>query len=119
MRVLANVQKQLELLNKKRIVIIQVEAKEWKRFDERAAFGDGGAHSQKTDDRDEGYDHRQGQTAWSHQEVKADNVHEDGREQGEGQGNVAVEQEENGRDDFEDKDPDEIVGDKEAPNATF
>src|SRR5207249_12170659 len=39
MRVLTNVQKQLELLGKKRIVVIQVEAKERKRVAERAASG--------------------------------------------------------------------------------
>ena len=51
--------------------------------------------------------------------MKEDNVDDDGREQGEGQGNVAVEQEENGRDDLEEKDHDEIVGDKEGPNEIF
>src|SRR5438874_2625055 len=37
MRVLANFEKQLELLRKKRIVVIELEPEEWKCFDERPA----------------------------------------------------------------------------------
>src|SRR5438874_13187538 len=40
MRVLANFEKQLELLRKKRIVVIELEPEEWKCFDERPASGD-------------------------------------------------------------------------------
>jgi len=38
MRVLADVQKEIELLGKERIVVIEVEPEERKRFDERAAL---------------------------------------------------------------------------------
>src|SRR6202011_529381 len=40
MRVLANLQKQIELLGKERIVVLEVEPEERKRLNERAATGD-------------------------------------------------------------------------------
>src|SRR6266404_5887233 len=40
MRVLANLQEQIELLAEERIVILELQAKERERFDERAAPGD-------------------------------------------------------------------------------
>src|SRR5947208_14496085 len=39
MRVSANLQEQIELLGKKRIVVIELEPEEWKCFDERPASG--------------------------------------------------------------------------------
>src|SRR5437868_5874772 len=41
---------------------------------------EGRADAQENDDPEHRYDHRQKQTAWSHQHVKEQNVNDDGRE---------------------------------------
>src|SRR5438105_3432880 len=40
MRVFANVQKEIEFLGKERVVVLELQAEERKRFDERATTGD-------------------------------------------------------------------------------
>jgi hypothetical protein len=75
--------------------------------------GKGRARAQKHDNPEDGHDNRQSDTAWSHQKVKEQNVDDDRSEQGEGERDVAIDQEQDRRDDLEQKYHDQIIGDKE------
>jgi hypothetical protein len=48
--------------------------------------------------------------------VKEEDVDDDGTEQGEGERDVAIEQEQDRRNELEEEDGDQIVGDKERPD---
>jgi hypothetical protein len=72
-----------------------------------------GADAQKHDDPKHRHDDSQRQTARSHQDVEEQNVDDDRSEQSEREWDVAIEQEQDCRDDLEQKYDDQIVGGKE------
>jgi hypothetical protein len=75
-----------------------------------------GTNAQKHDDPQHGHDKRQGQAAQSHQQVKEQNINDDRSEQGQGEGDVAIDQEQDRGNELEQKYDDQIVGDKERPD---
>src|SRR6266403_1410054 len=72
-----------------------------------------GANAQEHNDPEHRHDQSQRQTAREHQYVNEQNVDNDRSEQRQRERDVAINQEQNGRDDLEQKYDDEIVGDKE------
>src|SRR3984893_8427944 len=74
------------------------------------------ADASKNDDPKHGHDDRQRQTARKHQGVNEQNVNDDRSEQGEREWDVAIDQEQDRRNDLEQKYRDQIMGNKERPN---
>ena len=72
-----------------------------------------GADAQEHDDPQPRHDESQRQTARKHQCVNEQNVDDDRSEEGQREGNVAIDQEQDRRNDLEQKYRDQIMGDKE------
>src|ERR1700731_1406740 len=62
------------------------------------------------------YDDRRSQTARSHQDVKHQNVHNDGSKQRQREGDVPIDQEQDGRDELKQKHEAQIIGAEERPH---
>src|SRR6476469_3775396 len=75
-----------------------------------------GANAQEHNDPEHGHDQSQRQTAREHQYVNEQNVDDDRSEQRQGQRDVAINQEQDRRNDLEQKYRDQIMGDKERPD---
>src|SRR5450432_466412 len=78
--------------------------------------GESGADAQEYNDPEYRHDQSQRQTAREHQDVNEQNVDDDRSEQGEPERDVAIEQKQNRGNYLEQKDRNEIVGDKERPD---
>src|SRR5207249_1117526 len=78
--------------------------------------GESGADAQEHDDPQHGHDESQRQTARKHQCVNEQNVDDDRSEQRQREWNVAINQEQDRRNDLEQKYRDQIMGDKERPD---
>src|SRR6266436_4416780 len=78
--------------------------------------GESGADAQKHDDPEHRHDESQRQTARKHQDVNEQNVDDDRSEQGQREREVAIDQEQDRRNDLEQKYRDQIMGDEERPN---
>src|SRR5205814_2784149 len=75
-----------------------------------------GADAQKHDDPQHGHDESQRQTAPKHQYVNEQNVDDDRSEQRQREWDVAINQEQDRRNNLEQKYRDQIMGDKERPD---
>jgi len=78
--------------------------------------GEGGADTQKHDDPQHSHDKGQRQTTRKHQYVNEQNVDDDRSEQRQREWDVAINQEQDRRNDLEQKYRDQIMGDKERPD---
>jgi hypothetical protein len=78
--------------------------------------GERGADAQEHNDPEDRHNESQGQTARKHQCVNEQNVDDDWSEQGEREWDVAINQEQDRRNDLEQKYRDQIMGDKERPD---
>src|SRR5882724_12057331 len=78
--------------------------------------GESGADAEEHDDPQHGHDKSQRQTARKHQYVNEQNVDDDRSEQRQREWDVAVDQEQDGRNDLEQKYRDQIMGDKKRPD---
>jgi len=78
--------------------------------------GESRAHAGEDNDPQHGHDEGQRQTARKHQYVDKQNVDDDRREQGQREWDVAINQEQDRRNDLEQKYRDQIMGDKERPD---
>src|SRR5712691_5387014 len=78
--------------------------------------GESGADAQKHDGPQHRHDESQRQTARKHQDVNEQNVDDDRSEQGQREWDVAIDQEQDRRNDLEQKYRDQIMGDKERPD---
>src|SRR6267142_6449679 len=74
-----------------------------------------GANAQEHNDPEHGHDQRQSQTAREHQYVNEQNVDDDRSEQRQRERHVAINQEQDRRNDLEQKYRDQIMRDKERP----
>src|SRR6476660_5497183 len=72
-----------------------------------------GANAQEHNDPEHRHDQSQSQTAREHQHVNEQNVDDDRSEQGQRERDVAIDQEQDRRNDLEQKYRDQIMGDKE------
>src|SRR5438046_8574392 len=77
---------------------------------------EGGADTQEYNDPEHRHDESQRQAARKHQYVNEQNVDNDRSEQGQRERDVAIDQEQDRRNDLEQKYRDQIMGDKEGPN---
>gem|GEM_PF-5607312 len=75
-----------------------------------------GANAQERGDPQHRHNDRQSQTARSHQYVKEQNVDDDRSEQRQREWDVAIDQEQDRRNELEQKYDDQIIGDKEGPD---
>jgi DNA repair photolyase len=78
--------------------------------------GESGADAQEHNDPQHRHDQSQRQTARKHQYVNEKNVDDDRTEQGQREWDVAIDQEQDRRNDLEQKYRDQIMGDKERPD---
>ena len=78
--------------------------------------GESGADAQEHDDPEHRHDESQRQTARKHQYVNEQNVDDDRSEQRQREWDVAIDQEQDRRNDLEQKYRDQIMGDKERPD---
>src|SRR5437016_3411102 len=78
--------------------------------------GEGGPDAQEENDPEHRHDESQRQTARQHQDVNEQNVDDDRSEQGQREWDVAIDQEQDRRNDLEQKYRDQIMGDKERPD---
>src|SRR6266550_2630639 len=78
--------------------------------------GESVADTQKHNDPEHRHDESQRQTAWKHQDVNEQDVDNDRSEQGQREWDVAINQEQDRRNDLEQKYRDQIMGDKEGPD---
>src|SRR5213080_1999251 len=78
--------------------------------------GEGGSDAQKHDDPQHRHDESQRQTARKHQYVNEQNVDDDRSEQRQRERDVAINQEQDRRNDLEQKYRDQIMRDKERPD---
>jgi len=78
--------------------------------------GESGPDAQEQNDPQHRYDESQRQTARKHQYVNEQNVDDDRSEKGQREWDVAINQEQNRRNDLEQKYRDQIMGDKERPD---
>src|SRR5439155_22527684 len=78
--------------------------------------GEGGADAQEHNDPQHRDDESQRQTARKHQYVNEQNVNDDRSEQRQPERDVAINQEQDRRNDLEQKYRDQIMGDKECPD---
>src|SRR5439155_5788661 len=78
--------------------------------------GERGADAQEPNDPQHGHNESQRQTAREHQYVNEKNVDDDRSEQRQRERDVAINQEQDRRNDLEQKYRDQIVGDKERPD---
>src|ERR1700730_8814846 len=74
------------------------------------------ADAQENNDPAHCYDDRRSQTARSHQDVKHQNVHNDGSKQRQRERNVPIDQEQDCRDELEQKHDNQIIGSDERSN---
>jgi hypothetical protein len=75
-----------------------------------------GADAQEHYDPQRGYDESQRQTARKHQYVNEQNVHDDRSEQRQREWDIAIDQEQDRRNDLEQKYRDQIMGNKKRPD---
>jgi hypothetical protein len=75
--------------------------------------GESGAHAGEDNDPQHGHDEGQRQTARKHQDVDEQDVDDDRSEEGQREWDVAINQEQDRRNDLEQKYRDQIMGDKE------
>jgi hypothetical protein len=78
--------------------------------------GERGPDAQEHNDPEHHHDESQRQTARKHQYVNEQNVDDDRSEQRQGEWDVAINQEQDRRNDLEQKYRDQIMGDKERPD---
>ena len=78
--------------------------------------GESGADTQEDDNPEHGHDESQRQTARKHQDVNEQNIYDDRSEQRQREWNVAINQEQDRRNDLEQKYRNQIMGDKERPD---
>jgi hypothetical protein len=78
--------------------------------------GESGADAEEHDDPQHRHDQSQRQTARKHQYVNEQNVDDDRSEQGQPERDVAIDQEQDRRNDLEQKYGNQIMGDKERPD---
>jgi hypothetical protein len=78
--------------------------------------GESGADAQKHDDPQHRHNERQRQTARKHQYVNEQDIYDDRREQRQREWDVAINQEQDRRNDLEQKYRDQIMRDKERPD---
>src|SRR5262249_15561785 len=76
--------------------------------------GEGRPNAHECDDPEHGDDDGQKQTARSHEEVKEQNIANDGREDDEGEGDIAIDQEQNGAEQLEGEYNDQIMREEES-----
>jgi hypothetical protein len=78
--------------------------------------GESGANAQEHNDPEHRHDESQRQTARKHQNVNEQNIDDDRSEQRQREWDVAINQEQDRRNDLEQKYRDQIMGDKERPD---
>src|SRR5881227_116683 len=78
--------------------------------------GESGADAEEHNDPEHRHDQSQRQTARKHQYVNEQNVHDDRSEQRQRERDVAINQEQDRRNDLEQKYRDQIMGNKERPD---
>jgi preprotein translocase subunit SecF len=78
--------------------------------------GESGANAQEHNDPEQRHEESQRQTARKHQNVNEQNIDDDRSEQRQREWDVAINQEQDRRNDLEQKYRDQIMGDKERPD---